>query len=163
MPRDFTPEALRLLHRYGYQAAKVERYDSFRQRSRDFLGFADIIAYRAPTLADPEILNPLNPLYGTLYLQICSRGSMAAHVDKVTSPPISTSLADCLLSGNRFELWAFPHRTGTRGHRLQPIRRGNRTHYQLKMSFLQLSYDPLTQTFFTEDTTELTHLGYVTS
>lgn len=160
MPRDFTPEALRILQRYGYRAEKVERYNTYARRSRDLFGFADLLALRVHHWSDPELLNARHSLQGTLYLQVCARTGFAAHLEKATTGPIGQALADCLLAGNRFEIWAFPSRAGSERHRYRQVQVGQKSLRVAKINFTQVTYDLVGDTFYTEDTTELVHVGY---
>jgi hypothetical protein len=46
MPNANTKHAYKLLDKYGYRRALVERYNGFIQRSQDLFGFIDVVALR---------------------------------------------------------------------------------------------------------------------
>lgn len=103
------PKVHRLLKQCGYTYDTVERR-LLRDVTRDFCGFADLMAFRAS--------NTGNYLYhksGVLAIQVCSYSTLAAHIHKVTKGDPAPALRTWLLANNRFEVWAFPSpRDGTR-------------------------------------------------
>lgn len=100
--------SLALLKKYGYRADIVERWVSGKRY--DFCGFGDIIAFRS--VACDELRTRLGAIDfsfdGTLCVQTCSRGSVNAHVEKVTEGRPRHALMDWLeCKGNRFEVWGW--------------------------------------------------------
>ena len=116
--RKTTPKANSLLKKYGYSSGTVERfYGGF---NHDWMGFADIMAYRSMDgflpgegygLADePDV-----DFSGCLAVQCCTANNLREHIDKVIFDDTqkgrkrSKDLMEFLqCGGNRFEIWAFP-------------------------------------------------------
>lgn len=106
----YIQRAYTLLRKYSYHYDLVERSNG--RVSRDFCGFADIIAFRPITgqdcVSNPELLNNPEPWQGCLAVQVCRYTDFAEHRNKIDTPPQSNELHAWLSAGNRFEIWAFP-------------------------------------------------------
>ena len=127
---DTTGSTLALLRRHKYSAEKVERYDG--RRSHDFMGFADVLAYR------PEVRGELPQMEwdtgrGALAVQTTVWGSMRQHLDKMLSGRNYDRLREWLLCHNRVELWGWPD--------LEWIRRNPRTRQDRYVRFVRLELD----------------------
>lgn len=104
--------AKRLLTKYGYTFDVVERR-LFRNITRDFCGFADLLAFRSVSFphdltATSWICGNQDAFRGILALQICNYGGFQEHLRHLTLGDPSTALTEWLLCGNRCEIWAYP-------------------------------------------------------
>ncbi len=96
------PKVHRLLKKCGYTYDTVERR-VFHNVTRDFCGFADLLAFRATLVG-----GYLHHGAGVLAVQVCSYSTLSAHLLKVSRGDPAPALRTWLLANNRFEVWAFP-------------------------------------------------------
>lgn len=111
--KDHSAKAMKLLEDYGYISEKVEQYNPRSRRSKDFCGFADVLAFRFEPWDDKFL--PLDepgiqtPYQGVLAVQACNFSTLTEHVRTVTDVEHTACfLKSWLALGNRFEIWAFP-------------------------------------------------------
>ena len=164
MPKTKVSDCTPLLKRYGYDYQVTEHRIYFRGRSitKDFGGFADLLAWRP--LDVRSTLSELEPdrwdFRGCLAIQACTHGSTNAHLDKATQGEPSNKLRTWLLAGNRFEIWSFPDRSKKgRFFFLQKTDSLGRTRRvrQLDIRFLRITYS---EGFYYEPQTELECFGH---
>lgn len=160
----YSPECYKLLERYGYTYEGVERWIPFGAKGgyrKDFLGFADILAFRPLTIDDglERLTNLSITTTGVLAIQACEESTFLDHIHKVTLGEPRTALADWLLCGNRFEVWGFPRRS-----RKSRLRKTSDNRHILNTRFAKLTYELQAGqfVFFEEDITELQLYGYET-
>lgn len=149
--------AYTLLKRYGYTYDCVERRLT-RQITRDFCGFADILAFRPILGSDlvkyPALIQPdtHDIFQGILAIQVCSYTTVNAHLNKIIKGDPAQPLIDWIECGNRFELWAFapPSSKRVKGRKYPPrfVEVGLERRHQVR------ALDPLW------DRTELQLFGY---
>lgn len=153
-----------LLRKYGYSSTTVEQWVTFRGGAsgpgyrKDFMGFADILAWRPLMGEDLKRLCVTQMNWnGVFAVQTCGASGLSAHIKKVTVGPVGEDLKLWLLAGNRFEIWAWGQR-GARGQRkvyLPAIRKvivervPHSSKFKLTVEedseLLLLGYDPATE------------------
>jgi len=152
----------KLLRKYGYSSTTVEQWVTFRGGvsgpgyRKDFMGFADILAWRPLMGEDLKNLAVVERKWdGVLAVQGCGATGLAEHIRKVTEGAVGEALKIWLLAGNRFEVWAWGMRGG-RGERkvyLPAIRRIEVVEKRKNLvlivrddsELLSLGYDPKTE------------------
>lgn len=114
MPNANTKHAYKLLDKYGYRRALVERFNGFIQRSQDLFGFIDVVALRVFTgedlhhsLGDFDTVPEWHAFQGVLGVQVCAVQHLQPHLDKLLKGEPRDALYDWLRTGNRCEVWAF--------------------------------------------------------
>lgn len=112
----------------GYHIGNVERFVYQIRKRFDFMGFADMIAYRPP-------------LMGCIALQATSSGHVADHVEKLTNGEVGERVKAWLIAGNRLEVWGWSKKG----------KAGKRKLYTPRV--IQLTWDG--KNFYQEEATEL--------
>lgn len=116
----------RLVEKYGYTYAHVEKFIAQKQMSLDMGGFADCLAWRPFTGEDlsrlPYLEGNGGVFSGVLAIQATMRSKLWVHVDKVVEGKTAEKLKAWLsCGGNRFEIWVYPDaQQRAKGARLQP-------------------------------------------
>ena len=95
-----TSRSLEFLRGQGYTAEVVERYNSFTRRRNDFLGFADILAFKIG-------------VRGVLAVQTTSGSNASARIEKIRQEP---KAGLWLAAGNQIVVHGWAKR-GPRGKR----------------------------------------------
>lgn len=95
--RNYKTHTIRTLQRVGWYACDVERFFPHPPRRYDAFGFADVAAFTPGK-------------EGTLWVQACARHGISSHHAKITTEGLYEVVRDCLLAGNRVELWGWQAR-----------------------------------------------------
>lgn len=154
------PKCIRLLQRYGYRYATVERFNHFAKIRQDFPyspggGFADILAWR-PLDLRAELMRGEFDTRGILAVQICSDNTLPDHISKLIHGKPSAAVRDWLLSGNRLEIWAFPRASKVK----QVVRVAGSKRGQLDVRIHRCVLTDDGDLLCQADQTELTAFGY---